>query len=297
MVRRLLEATASDFATWTGRELAEAIRLSEGRTLAAEVLLSAAPPVDGVTHGELAAAMGADIIALDGYDVSAPRIPGWDAPAEAPLAAYSLLLGLPVGINLVVAAPQAPLGGKRATPAALEAAADQGADVLFVYARPHMGGTLALHVEAVQQAVRHCGERVLLVAVPPFALPPPRDAASSAALRDYTAALLDAGAGAVAFPMPGTRQGWTLDAAAARIDQAQAAGALAWLFVTGSIESAPAEAMTALALQAKQIGADAVRLDEAGLAGLPAPENILAFSLALRGARHTYRRMARGSRR
>lgn len=297
MVRRMLEATASEIDGWTGRELAEAIRLSEGRTLAAEVMLSAAPPVDGVTHGELAAAMGADIIALDGYDVTAPRVPGWSAPAEAPLAAYSRLLGRPVGINLVTTAPEAPLGGRRAAPASLEAAVAQGADVIFVYARPHMGGTLALHVEAVRQAALRCAERVLVVAVPPFALPPPRDAASSAALREYTAALLDAGAGAAAFPMPGTRQGWTLDAAAARIDQAQAAGALAWLFVTGSIESAPAEAMTTLALQAKQLGADAVRLDEAGLAGLPAPENILAFSLALRGARHTYRRMALSIRR
>ncbi|MEZ4671434.1 MAG: hypothetical protein R3E39_26320 [Anaerolineae bacterium] len=50
--------------------------------------------------------------------------------------------------------------------------------------------------------------------------------------------------------------------------------------------------MTPLALEANQIGADAVRLDEAGLSGMPVPENIHAFSLVLRGERHTYRRMA-----
>ncbi|MEM6529043.1 MAG: hypothetical protein AAF653_12165 [Chloroflexota bacterium] len=76
------------------------------------------------------------------------------------------------------------------------------------------------------------------------------------------------------------------------VDHIHSRDALAWLFVTGSIEGAQQETMQMLALQAKQSGADAVRLDEAGLNGMPVPENIYSFSVALRGRRHTFRRMA-----
>jgi hypothetical protein len=55
--------------------------------------------------------------------------------------------------------------------------------------------------------------------------------------------------------------------------------------------------MFLLALQAKMLGFDVHRLDEAGLSGMPTPENILAYSLAIRGERHTYRRMALSIRR
>ena len=57
MVKRILDATASDFKLMNGAQLAESIRLAEGRTLAAEVICTSEPPIDGVSHGELAAAM------------------------------------------------------------------------------------------------------------------------------------------------------------------------------------------------------------------------------------------------
>ena len=95
----------------------------------------------------------------------------------------------------------------------------------------------------------------------------------------------------VALPMPGSAQGWTLEAVKALIDNAHAAGGLVWLLVTGSVEGATTDVMHRLALEGKMLGADAYRLDEAGMGGMPKPENITAFSLALRGERHTYRRM------
>jgi carbohydrate-selective porin OprB len=121
---------------------------------------------------------------------------------------------------------------------------------------------------------------------------PARDEQTLASLRDQAMRLLDAGCAGVAFPMPGSKQGWLPDATATLIDSVQGHDGLAWLFVTGSIEGAPQSVMHNLAHLGKQLGADAFRLDEAGLSGMPPPENILAFSLALRGARHTYRRMA-----
>jgi hypothetical protein len=152
MVKRLLEATAHDFAAMTGAELAESIRLAEGRTLAVEVLASTEPPIDGISGGELAAAMGADLIVLDGYDPLAPHIVGVPATVleqdPAPgfegihsgemLRRYSAMLGRPVGINLIVAeeASAASLGGRRFSPHSATRTIEQGADLIFLYARP-----------------------------------------------------------------------------------------------------------------------------------------------------------------
>jgi hypothetical protein len=55
----------------------ESIRLSEGRVVAAEVIAIAPPLLDRLSNAELAAAMGADLILLNFYDVSAPQVMGF----------------------------------------------------------------------------------------------------------------------------------------------------------------------------------------------------------------------------
>ena len=62
MVKRLLDANASDFAAISARDLVESVRLSEGRVVAAEVIAIAPPLLDKVSNAELAAGMGADLI-------------------------------------------------------------------------------------------------------------------------------------------------------------------------------------------------------------------------------------------
>ena len=136
------------------------------------------------------------------------------------------------------------------------------------------------------------GDQVMLIGVPSFSLPAPRSPETQKSYLTKVKALLDAGCEGIGVPLPGSKQGWQLEATAQIIDAIHKQDGLAWLFLTGSIEGAPEAVIHTLALQAKQLGADAYRLDEAGLAGMPLPENILAFSLAIRGKRHTYRRMA-----
>ena len=295
MTRRMLDATAADFARMDGAALKESIRAAEGRTLAAEFICTDAPPVDGITHGELAASMGADIIVLDRYDTLQPQINGLPPDLlafDAPLTAYKRLLGRPLGINMIVAAPDAPLGGRLANADNLQRAAAHGADIIFLYARPGQGGTPAMQRDAAVMAQRLLGESILLVGVPSFSQPPPRDVDTVKLYEQQIEALLAAGCDGIGLPMPGSKQGWQAEPTGQLVDSIHAGGGLAWTFVTGSVEGAQPEVMRSLALLAKQLGVDAVRLDEAGLSGMPEPENIHAFSLALRGKRHTYRRMA-----
>lgn len=297
MVKRLLEMTPRELVALDGPDLVESIRLSEGRTLAVEIMSPVEPPIESVSGGELAAAMGADIIVLDGYDPLDPRIAGVD-PAylagdsdQPPLVYYSHLAGRPVGINLIVAdeSKASSLGGRLFS---LNTVRQSGAALIFLYVRPQQGGTPEMQVAAAQQIAQSGSRPPLVVSVPSFSKPPPRDDRSMESLRAEALALLDAGCAGVAFPMPGSKQGWMADATATLIDVVHARGGVAWLFVTGSVEGAPQPVLQQLAVEGKQLGADAFRLDEAGLSGMPPPENILAFSLALRGARHTYRRMA-----
>lgn len=302
MVVRMLDAVASDFMTMTASELKGCIASAEGRTIAAEVICTYQSPVEGVSHGEIAAAMGADIIVLDRYDSLDPVINGVPASViddPAPLLQYREMLGRPIGVNLIVADYEQGehLGGRLVTEAYVERIVGQGVQLINLYIRPKMGGTFQQMLESATMIHRISDNRVVLIGVPTFSKPAPRTKDHMADYQKEIQALLEAGCDGIGLPMPGSKQGWNPQIASQLVDTIHAQDGLAWLFLTGSVEGAPQPMMTELALMAKQIGADAYRLDEAGLSGMPSPENIQVFSLGIRGERHTYRRMAASIRR
>ena len=57
---------------------------------------------------------------------------------------------------------------------------------------------------------------------------------------------------------------------------------------------APADTATIrqIALMCKMAGADIHHIGDTGVPGMALPQNILAYSIAIRGERHTYHRMA-----
>ena len=302
MVIRMLDAVASDFMTMSASELKTSIASAEGRTIAAEVICTHQSPVEGVSHGEIAAAMGADIIVLDRYDSLDPVINGIPVSIvddPAPLIKYRELLGRPIGVNLIVADYELGenLGGRLVTEAHIERIVGQGVQLINLYIRPKMGGTFQQMLESASMIHRISDNRVMLVGVPTFSKLAPRTEDQMADYQAEIRALLDAGCDGIGLPMPGSKQGWNPQIASELVDTIHDRDGLAWLFITGSVEGAPQSMMIDLALMAKQIGADAYRLDEAGLSGMPPPENILSFSLGIRGTRHTYRRMATSIRR
>ncbi|HOO88410.1 MAG TPA: hypothetical protein PK442_11965, partial [Synergistales bacterium] len=188
MVRRILDANASDLAKMTGRELLTSIRAAEGRTLVAETIAPAPPLLGDVTNAELARAFGADIILLNMFDVRAPHIEGLDVLNDddfflrtygqghrvratettraqtGTIAALKTLIGRPIAINLEpvdegerVLGPQAKLPeGRRATPENARLAVKQGADMLVVTGNPATGVTtasIAASLRGIREAV------------------------------------------------------------------------------------------------------------------------------------------------
>ena len=60
-----------------------------------------------------------------------------------------------------------------------------------------------------------------------------------------------------------------------------------------SQEGADVSTVRQIALMSKMAGADLHHIGDTGYMGIALPENIMAYSIAIRGVRHTYTRMAR----
>lgn len=311
MIKRLLDANASDFATMSARDLVESIRLSEGRVVAAEVIAGAPPLLDKVSNAELAAGMGADLILFNLYDVTAPQVTGFPDRKEAAggvpiwahiswgrgitLAQVKEWIGRPVGLNLEPVENPAALttSGRLASPENALAALAQGADFIVITGNPYTGVTthgIARALASIREAI---GDRAMLLAG--------KMHAAGARGPVITVADVDAfaneGADGVVVPAPGTVPGITVEIGRALVEMAHARGLLVMNAVGTSQEGASVSTIEQLALMSKMTGADIHLLGDAGTIGMAVPENIMAWSLTLRGRRHTWHRMTASLRR
>ncbi len=304
-VPRILDARASHFAQMSASQLFDSIRRTEGRTLAAEIVVPFPPLVDGVSNPELAAAFGADLLILNFYDTHSPWITGLpdDPPASpypgygtSPLAQVAALTGRPVGINLEPAAPEANLPeGRLATPDNARLAVEHGAVCLLITGNPATGVTNRSIYDSLSKVRQAVGDRAIVMSGKMHG------AGTWPVLgEDYrplvTAEDVDAFAGAgcqvMLLPAPGTVPGLTLSQLADLADRAHRKGLLVMTSVGTSQEGADEATIRRIALDAKEAGADIHHIGDAGYHGVAVPENILTYSLAIRGRRHTYRRMA-----
>jgi len=76
------------------------------------------------------------------------------------------------------------------------------------------------------------------------------------------------------------------------VEAAHRAGALTMTAIGTSQEGADVDTIRALALMAKMTGTDIHHLGDCGYYGITLPENLVTYSMTIRGRRHTYRRMA-----
>lgn len=267
-MKRILDCGAADFREMDGPALLESIRRSEGRTLLCEVLWPAPPLVDGVSNPEIVAAFGADLVLLNMYEGDE-------------LGALRDRLGRPVGVNVEPSDDVPP--HRRASRENLERL--RAASFIVVTANPDAMVGIEDMLSAVSLA------REVLPGVPVFAGKMHGSGGSGLVAAGELARLAGV-ADAVLVPTPGTVPGSREALVAGLVDAAHGAGAIAVATVGTSQEGADAETVRELALAAKRAGADVLHLGDAGVSGVAEPQNILAASLALRGRRHTYRRMA-----
>ena len=104
--------------------------------------------------------------------------------------------------------------------------------------------------------------------------------------------MVNAGAEVILLPIAGTVPGLTVEELKSAIRMIHQKGALVMNTVGTSQESADQGTIKQLALNSKISGADLHHIGDAGYGGMAIPENIMAFSIAIRGRRHTYKRIA-----
>ncbi|MDR6227129.1 DUF7916 family protein [Desmospora profundinema] len=317
-VKRLLDQTPEQLVQLTGRRLLESIRASEGRTVVAETVVDGLPLVDGCANPELAAAFGADLLLLNRYDVDRPRVSGFSSREEAiprgtmweetglgpllPIMGWGVtagevtrLIGRPAGINLEPVAADLPqsmvASGRRAGIAQAEEALDQGARFLVFTGNPGTGVTWSSIAREVGRLRDHLGPEIPLMAGKMHGAGVWENDENWLEERQLDQ-LAEAGANILLLPQPGTVPGVRGEEMACLVERAHRLSLLVMFTIGTSQESSQASLMERWAVEGKSLGGDLFHIGDAGFAGMAPPENILSFSTALKGKRHTYRRIA-----
>ena len=94
------------------------------------------------------------------------------------------------------------------------------------------------------------------------------------------------------MPAPGTVPGLTMEYIKELVGYAHSLGCLTITAIGTSQEGADVATIRQIALMCKMTGTDIHHLGDSGYGGMALPENIQAYSVVIRGIRHTYRRMA-----
>jgi hypothetical protein len=312
---RLLTSTPRQILGYGRSQLLRAIRMSEGRTVVAVARVRGPAACDGVSNMELCAAFGADIIGLGLYDPHDPYFPGLPNKVSEPesdallgkvqvdlgrgwsLAEVRQLIGRPIAAAMYGTAacfPDEMEASFVRVVACVENArllADQGVDIIQVMDWLSEPADIA---DLVRDIASEVGQETIISFARPngwglFGHLGRPEFFTDGELQD----LIAAGADIVEIPAVGTFPGLTVNKVGHWAETIHQAGALCNMWIASSQESADQATIRAITLDSKQAGADMMTISDVWLnESVPDPENILALSVALRGRRHTYRRMA-----
>ena len=303
-MKRILDCQASDFRCMNRDELLAAIAGAEGRTVACETIGSIMPMLGDITNAEFAAAMGADILLLNMFDVERPVIHGLPkTEPENVIHKLKELTGRPIGINLEpveqVLSSEDPeenmwamTGGRKATLENAKKVADMGVNFILLTGNPGIGVTNAAITQTLELYKKELGDRLILAAGKMHASGILNEGAEKIITKEDIAAFAKAGADIILLPAPGTVPGITMEYIRDLISYAHSLGCLTITAIGTSQEGADIATIRQIALMCKMAGTDIHHLGDSGYGGMALPENIQAYSIAIRGIRHTYRRMA-----
>ena len=300
-MKRIIDCRSSDFLNMTRQELLDSIAGCEGRTVCCETVGVFQPMLGDITNAEFVAAMGADLLLLNLFDCNDPQINA--LPKCEPMERVRMLkklTGRPIGINLEPVEQElggddnmwAMTSGRKATLANAKRAADMGVNFILLTGNPGMGVTNEAIEQTLRLYKRELGDRLVLAAGKMHAAGILTEGAEKIITKADIQAFAEAGADIILMPAPGTVPGITMEYVRELVSYAHSLGCLTITAIGTSQEGADTATIRQIALMAKMTGTDIHHLGDAGYGGMALPENIQAYSIAIRGIRHTYRRMA-----
>ncbi len=303
MAKRFLDCRASDFKDMSKKELLSAIHASEGRVMVSETIGAVQPVLMTITNAEFAAAFGADIILLNLFDVNNPCINGLPGNIEPENIIHKLkeLTGRLIGLNLEPVDPSYGKSqdliwgmqpGRIATIENAKKALIMGVNMLVLTGNPGNGVSNLAITNSLKEISQAVGKEMVLVAGKMHASGILGEAAANIITKEEINQFVDAGADIILLPAPGTVPGITLEYIRDLVSYAHSLGVLTMTAIGTSQEGADESTIRQIALMCKMTGTDLHHIGDAGYVGMAIPENILAYSIAIRGKRHTYTRIA-----
>lgn len=302
MAKRLLDCNTSDILNMGKQDILEAIAASEGRVIVTETIGAFQPLLMNISNAELACAFGSDILLLNFFDVYDPVINGIKPDRkENIIKELKRLTGRLVGINLEpVDSSQETIGeiteismGRKASLDTATLALEMGADFILLTGNPGTGVSNREIVASLKQISSRLGSRLILAAGKMHASGSLREAGENIITKSDISEFIEAGADILLLPAPGTVPGITLEYIRELVSHIHSMGRLALTAIGTSQEGADRETIRNIALMCKMTGTDLHHLGDAGYPGVAIPENIMDYSIAIRGVRHTYARMSR----
>lgn len=310
-MKRMFEVLRADVLATPPEQLLQMIRHSEGRTLMAETVVSCQPFAEGVSNPELAASFGADMITLNTFDLGLPFVEGLydeavddDACLATRYEQHASFIRQQASLNRVVQdlkqvssrfigcnlepVPQDikyPAGFRVSTDNIKQAVA-LGLDYVVITGNPNTMITEEGIIDAIRMAKAVADNQLLIIAGKMHGAGTGTEVAAEMLLK-----YCQAGADIIMIPAPYTTPGMTPETAKALIEVIHGAGKLALCAMGTSQEGADRTVVEQIALNSKVAGADIIHIGDAGFAGIADPENIKYCSIAIRGKRHTYRRI------
>lgn len=303
MAKRLLDCTASELAAFSKKDLLESMAGCEGRVMVSETIGITQPLLNDVTNAEYAAALGADVLLLNMFDVQQPVVQALPKVApEETVRELKRLTGRVIGINLEPVDPVLAASndgtlwqmsaGRLATSENAVKAADMGVDMVLLTGNPGNGVANEAIVAALREMKAAAGDRLILAAGKMHGAGILSQSGVSIMTLQDAQEFIDAGADIVLVPAPGTVPGITVEAVHELASYVHSRGALLMTAIGTSQEGADTATIRQIALWCKMAGADLHHIGDTGVPGMALPQNILAYSIAIRGERHTYHRMA-----
>lgn len=301
MTKRLLDCSASDFIKMSKTDILQAIEASEGRVLVSEIIGVFDHVFSPISSAEYSAAFGADILLLNVFDVYDPVFHGIPiVDKEEIIKEIKRLTGRLIGINLEpVDNEQETIGeiskiskGRLATVDAAVTANKLGADMLLLTGNPGTGVSNKAIVSSLKSISAALGDKIILAAGKMHAAGSLKEAGENIITKEDIMEFVNAGANIILLPAPGTVPGITMEYVRELVTYAHSLGALTLTAIGTSQEDADSETLKQIALMCKMTGTDMHHIGDAGSKAAP-PENIMNYSIAIRGKRHTFNRMAR----
>ena len=271
--------------------------------MVSEVITIATPLLYNISNVELASAFGADILILNFYDVDNPQLKGLPIDeGEGVIGECKRLTGRFVGVNLepvdmdtrIIDEREILPSGRLASIENVGKIIEQGGDMVVLTGNPKTGVTNEEIILTIKKISEKYSNEIIIMAGKMHSAGSGNELGSKLVSKQTVSEFVKAGADIILLPAPGTVPGMTVEYIREIVEHVHSLGKLTMTAVGTSQEGSDESTIRSIALWSKMTGTDMHHLGDSGMSmGMSTPENIMIYSIAIKGKSHTYRRMAR----